>query len=260
MPPARALVTGGAGTLGQALAAQLLARGTHVVLTDLDEDALEAVRARLGHPAGLTTRVLDVTCERAWWDLAAICEATGTPIDLLVNNACLPSARRNLIAIDAAHWSSVIDVGLTGAFLGIRAFVPAMIIREHGRVLNIASLAGLGSCPQHGDYAAAKAALISVSETLRDELVDTGVRVAVACPGPIGRPVGHARQDGESDRAAGRMDPASGMAHVLDAMSAGTFYILTHSGSSEALAARTRSLRDAMACAPGDARSPAGES
>ncbi|MBB5707450.1 SDR family oxidoreductase [Sphingopyxis panaciterrulae] len=240
------MITGGAGVLGRTLARLLLDRGFEVAIADRREAALARAREWLGAPAALVCLPLDVSDARSW---NAVVEAAG-PIDFLVNNACPPSARKELLAMDADEWRAMIDTGLTGAFLGIRSFVPAMVERGGGRVLNIASLAALGAAPRHGDYAAAKAALVSLSDTLRSELAGTGVSVSVACPGAIGRPVGEGSDPAGCATSRGRMDPANGMAHVLDRAMAGDFLILTHRDSGELAALRGRELAAALAATP----------
>lgn len=244
--PSRALVTGGAGVLGRTLARLLLGRGFEVAIADRDETALRAASGWLGAPAALACLPLDVSDARSW---SAAVEAAG-PIDFLVNNACLPSARKELLAICADEWRAMIDAGLTGAFLGIRCLVPAMVERGNGRVLNIASLAALGAAPRNGDYAAAKAALVSLSDTLRSELAGTGVTVSVACPGAIGHRVGERSDPAGFAASRGRMDPASGMAHVLDRALAGDFLILTHRDGEELAALRGCELAAALAVTP----------
>ncbi|QTH21199.1 SDR family oxidoreductase [Rhizorhabdus wittichii] len=234
----RALVTGGAGTLGKALARVLLDRGMAVLLTDRDEDRLRDAIARLGHPKDLDWRVLDVADPQGWAALGEAIDADVAPIRLLVNNACPPSARRPLTEIAPADWQSLIAAGLTGPFLGVRTFAPRMAASGGGHILNIASMAALGPLPDHGDYAAAKAGLLSLSETLRIELADSGVGVSVACPGAIGHPLGHAGCAADPAAAPGRMDPVAGMGFVIDAMQAGRFLILTHGDGADAIACR----------------------
>jgi NAD(P)-dependent dehydrogenase (short-subunit alcohol dehydrogenase family) len=242
----RALVTGGAGTLGKALARVLLDRGMRVLLVDRDEDRLRDAAASLGHPEGLSWHLLDVADPRGWAALADAIDAEGPPIRLLVNNACPPSARRPLVEIDPAEWSALIGVGLTGAFLGIRNFAPRMAAAGRGHILNIASMAALGPLPDHGDYAAAKAGLLSLSETLRIELAGSGVGVSVACPGAIGHPLGHVAGVSDPAAAPGRMDPVAGMVFVVDAMLAGHFLILTHGEGAEAAARRAGEIAAAF--------------
>lgn len=243
--PARALVTGGAGTLGRALATVLLARGFAVVLADHDDARLEMARRDMRAPAGLSIRRLDVADADAWDALADEIETMDGPVTMLVNNACLPSARRPMIGIAPAEWAALIAVGLTGSFLGVRAFGARMAARGSGYILNMASLAGLCGMADHGDYAAAKAGLISLSETLRDELGPAGVRVSVACPGAIGHPLGHLGSPGDGAAAPGRMNPVSGMAGVVDAMLAGQFYIMTHPTTREVIERRNGELLSA---------------
>lgn len=249
--PARAVITGGGGTLGRALALVLLKRGISVALADQDTERLERAAQMLETPTGLTLHVLDVADEAAWLDLAAqLNRQTEAPVSLLVNNACLPSARKPILEIDARQWIAMLSVGLTGAFLGIRAFAPAMIERGHGHIINIASQAGLQGLDEHGDYAAAKAGLINLSETLRRELQPHGIEVSVACPGPIGHPLGHVAGSADPESAQGRMDPLLGMAHVVEAALAGACYVMTHSDTRSVIVPRAVALTAACDLAP----------
>ncbi|QEH81691.1 SDR family oxidoreductase [Sphingomonas sp. C8-2] len=241
----RALVTGGAGTLGKALARVLLDRGMTVLLADRDESRLRDAVVRLGRPEGLDWRILDVADPRSWAALSEAIDADAAPIRLLVNNACPPSARRPLIEIAPAEWQSLIAAGLTGPFLGVRTFAPRMAAKGGGHILNIASMAALGPLPDHGDFAAAKAGLLSLSETLAIELAGSGVGVSVACPGAIGHPLGHVAAAADPPSVPGRMDPVAGMGFVIDAMLAGHFLIMTD-GNGAAAARRGEMIRTAF--------------
>lgn len=234
----RALVTGGAGTLGRAAAVVLLEHGFHVILADRDVDALNNACDRLGRTDAVQPRLLDVASEESWAALAADLKSVDWSIDMLINNACLPSARMPVFDTDIHSWRRMIDVGLTGAFRGSRAFGPDMVGRRAGYILNVASLAALVPMAHHGDYAAAKAALFSLSESLRIELHGKGVSVSVACPSAIGHAVGHQVDHSDAPAAPGRMDPMVGMGHIIAAALAGDFFIVTHADARSAIASR----------------------
>jgi NAD(P)-dependent dehydrogenase (short-subunit alcohol dehydrogenase family) len=237
-----ALVTGGAGTLGRALATVLLEHGMTVVIADLDADRLKDAEQRLGSPPGLSSVALDVSEPAAWDRAIGKVESQHGPIALLCNNAGLASARAPLIDLPPERWSRMIAVSLTGAFLGTRAVAPRMIAAGKGHILNTASMGGLLAQKGLGEYCAAKAGVVSLSETFRAELAPQGVGVSVLCPGAIGHEVGHVPVDGEASAADGRMDPVAGMRLAIDAMLAGAFYIFTHPDGRDAVARRSERL------------------
>lgn len=174
----RALVTGAASGIGAALCGVLTQAGAQVVATDLSLEALASV------PATLRAR-LDVTEDGAFARVAAEVEtALGAPVGLLVNNAGIGLAGP-LEATSMDDWRAVVEVNLLGVARGIDAIYPAMIARRAGTIINVASGAGL--CPRPGmvAYAATKAAVVTLSTSLRAEAARHGVRVSVACPGYI---------------------------------------------------------------------------
>jgi NAD(P)-dependent dehydrogenase (short-subunit alcohol dehydrogenase family) len=223
-----ALVTGGAGTLGRALARVLLDAGMRVAIADLDEARLEAAARMLGAPEALSQIVLDVADPNDWRRAADALEARIGPIALLCNNAGVAGARAPLLDLPVERWNRMLEVNLTGVFLGARLFAPRMIAAGGGHILNTASMGGLLAQKGLGEYCAAKAGVIRLSETLHAELAPRGVGVSVLCPGAIGHPVGHAAVAGEPAAASGRMDPVEGVRIALAAMLSGEFYLFTH--------------------------------
>lgn len=236
--PPTALVTGGAGTLGQSIARNLLSRGAKVIIADLDAQRLRAARARLGAPDRLSVLTLDVSSEASWSDALAQAEARLGPIALLCNNAAVTSARQPVTDMALAAWQRAIAVNLTGVFLGARTFAPGMVARGGGYLLNVASIGGMLAQPGRGEYCAAKAGVISLSETLAAELDGTGVKVSVLCPGAIGHPVGHVFREGQASASPGRLDPAIGIRRAIGAMLAGEFYLFTEADRRDLIAAR----------------------
>src|SRR5512137_985141 len=175
-----ALVTGGAGGIGRAVARALAGAGARVVLAGRDVAALRAVELP-GPPAMAVP--LDVRDE-AGWDRAvgAVLRDLGR-LDLLVHNAGVlevgPLEARTVEAI-----RSIVDTNLTGAMLGTRAALPAL--REsRGAIVHVASLGGLVPMPFEAAYGATKAGLRHLSFSLRSELAGSGVTVSVVAPGSV---------------------------------------------------------------------------
>jgi NAD(P)-dependent dehydrogenase (short-subunit alcohol dehydrogenase family) len=248
-----AVVTGGASGIGLALCEALTAEGSSVVVADLDGPEAEAVAARLrAGGAHAVAAAVDVADPASVDALAARAVDELGHVDLVCNNAGVSTF--NLFhdqTLDDWHW--VFDVDLFGVVHGIRSFLP--ILREQGtpaHIVNTSSMGGLmGGVPFIAPYAAAKAAVISLSETLRVELAMTGspIGVSVLCPGstesnvmeserarPADRGVEHRTDDAEGMRLAIKSTftgpdglPAAAVAdRVIEVVREGGFWILSH--------------------------------
>jgi short-subunit dehydrogenase len=141
--------------------------------------------ADLGGPrAGIHAVACDVGDGEAVKRMAAtVLAAHGCP-DVLVNNAGF-AVYRTFDQSSPEEIERLIDVNLTGALRCIRAFVPAMMARGSGHLVNVASVAGLMPITPCAAYAAAKHGLVGISETLRFELQDHGIQVHLVCPGRV---------------------------------------------------------------------------
>jgi 3-hydroxybutyrate dehydrogenase len=181
-----ALVTGGSRGIGAACAQALLSRGARVTLAGRDADSLAAAQAsmRAMSPAGadIATQVLDVADEdsvRAGF--AAAAERFGR-IDILVNNAG-QAAAAPFGKTDAALWQRMLDVNLTGTFHCTQAVLPAMLEAKWGRIVNVASTAGLTGYRYTAAYTAAKHGVVGLTRALALEVATKGVTVNAVCPG-----------------------------------------------------------------------------
>lgn len=174
-----AVVTGASRGIGLAIARALLAQGAHVTLMARDTAALEAVAADLGGgSSGVAWQLLDVT------DPASVSEAFARAgaADILVNNAG-QAASSPFMRTDAAMWQRMLDVNLTGAYHCIQAALPAMLDAGWGRIVNVASTAGLTGYRYVAAYCAAKHGMVGLTRALALELAAKGITVNAVCPG-----------------------------------------------------------------------------
>lgn len=176
---AHALITGGGTGIGAAIAARLGDAGARITLVGRRPEPLEEVADRLPDAHAVP---FDVTDEARVGDgLGTATERFG-PIDILVNNAgaaeSSPFERTTLNT-----WRAVLDVNLTGAFLVSRAVLPGMIEHGWGRIVSIASTAGLKGYAYVAAYCAAKHGVIGMTRSLALEVVQKGVTVNAICPG-----------------------------------------------------------------------------
>jgi NAD(P)-dependent dehydrogenase (short-subunit alcohol dehydrogenase family) len=171
-----AIVTGASRGIGLAIARTLHTHGARVTLMARDADALRAAALELG---GATSwQVADVT------DQASVLEAFARAgaADILVNNAGQASSSP-FMKTDAALWQRMLDANLNGAFHCIQAALPAMLDAGWGRIVNVASTAGLTGYRYVAAYCAAKHGLVGLTRALALELASKGITVNAVCPG-----------------------------------------------------------------------------
>jgi NAD(P)-dependent dehydrogenase (short-subunit alcohol dehydrogenase family) len=172
--PRRALVTGGAKGIGLAIARRLAQEGVSLALLGRDRDALQAASGELK----AAYQVADVTEPEV---LVAAIARLG-PCDILVNNAGAASSQPFLKST-LQDWNAMIAVNLTATVAACQAVLPHMIARGWGRIVNIASTAGLKGYAYTAAYSAAKHGVIGLTHSLAIEFVQTGVTVNAVCPG-----------------------------------------------------------------------------
>jgi NAD(P)-dependent dehydrogenase (short-subunit alcohol dehydrogenase family) len=262
-PDRVAVVTGAASGIGRALGEAFAAAGSSVVLADLDgaeaEAAAGAIRASGGDARAVAVDVADAAdVER----LAATTLELFGRVDVVCNNAGVSTF--NLLGDQTLDdWRWVVGVNFWGVVHGVQTFVPIMRRQgTPGHIVNTASIAGLLSGVSFiGPYSATKVAVVSISETLAQELAldRTPIGVSVLCPSSVdtrvmeserGRPpelgTEHRTETAESVRLAIRssftgptgLTPAAVAGRVLEAIRAGRFWIITHPGERPAVAAR----------------------
>lgn len=179
-PWKRALVTGASSGIGRAIAEQLAAAGTALVVVARDTARLDALAAEL--PVEVDVLTADLGDPDAVGAVADRLRSDDEPVDLLVNNAGLGFARPTLQTSDADD-ELTIAVNVVALHRLTRAAGQAMTDRGGGTILNVSSIAGDMPGPQSGTYNATKAFVTSFSEALHSQLKDQGVTVTALCPG-----------------------------------------------------------------------------
>lgn len=177
----RVLITGAGSGLGRACALAFAAKGARVAVTDMRVDAAEETANLLEAKGAATVALaLDVTSEESFAAAVSAIHAAWGGIDVLVNNAGVATAG-TVEESPIKQWDWVFDINVLGCVRGARAVIPMMKAQAGGHIVNVASFAGIANPPAMASYNAAKAAVISLSETLRYE-VFPDIGVSVACP------------------------------------------------------------------------------
>lgn len=178
-----ALITGAGNGLGHAITASLAAAGARVVMVGRDESRLRAAATRVDTSRGVRTATCDVSDPDS---VARLDEAVrDEDISILVNNAGIPGPVKPLVDIGVDEWNEVFGTNVRGMFLMCRAFVPRMVTRGHGDVINLASVSGKRPLVNRTPYCASKMAVIGLTTTLATEVGKKGVNVNSLSPGPV---------------------------------------------------------------------------
>ena len=180
-----AVVTGGSQGLGLAIARRLLEDGANLCIWDISTEGLAAAAAALGHKDRVRTAVVDVASETAVMQARDQIEAQFGRVSILVNNAGISGPHCPTWELSLDDWQNVISVNMTGVFLCCKAFTPAMLEADYGRIINIASVAGKEGSPSINAYSTSKAGVIGFTKTLGRELARTRITVNCVTPAAI---------------------------------------------------------------------------
>lgn len=173
----RAVVTGGGGGLGRAIATALAGKGAAITVVDLEPSLAEL-------PDGWQGVAVDLGAVGAQAELAALAGRLG-PVDIVVANAGLVPPWRGLAELDPEEWASVMAVNVWGVAATLGAFARALAASGRGAAVVMASINGYRASPKQALYTASKHAVIGVMRTAALELGPQGVRVNALAPGPI---------------------------------------------------------------------------
>jgi len=180
-----ALITGASKGLGKQMAESLAAAGASIALVARNADLLAGVQSGIRAAGGnAETFVGDVTSESDVARLASdVRSLLGAP-DILINNAGI-NVRKPIHEFTLEEWNRVLGTNLNGPFLCCRAFVPAMIEKKFGRILNMTSIMSHVSLPGRAAYSATKAGLLGMTKALALELAPHNITVNGISPGPF---------------------------------------------------------------------------
>ena len=182
-----ALVTGAGNGLGRAIARHLASRGVRVVLAGRRPEPLEETAALVA-AEGTAGRVACVDQADPGSVSALAREVADEEISILVNNAGVPGQVAPLWEIEPHDWDAVFHVNVRGIYLACRAFLPPMIARRGGQVINLASVSGKRPLAGRTPYCASKMAVLGLTTTLAAEVGEYGITVNSLSPGPVNGP------------------------------------------------------------------------
>ena len=185
-----ALITGASSGIGEALAQRFARAGFDLVLVARSAATLRAQAQALAAAHGIRAwpAPADLSRPGAAHALAAAMKRARRPIDVLVNNAGMLE-HGSFVEMPAKRHRELIELNVAGLTDMLAQFVPGMVARGRGRVLNLASMAAFQPVPSLATYAATKAYVLSLTESLSEELKDSGVSVTALCPGITATPM-----------------------------------------------------------------------
>jgi NADP-dependent 3-hydroxy acid dehydrogenase YdfG len=201
------VITGASSGIGEATARAFAAAGHPLLLLARRTAPME----ELGLPDTMSIAV-DVTNRQDLTDAINLAETKFGPVDAMINNAGV-MLLGNFAKQDPAEWEKMFDVNVKGMLNGIHAVAAGMIERKAGSIINISSIAGIKSFPNHVAYVGSKFAVSGLSENLREELAPHGVRVITIEPGAVETPlISHTTDE---DIKSGYAEWKTGMGGVL---------------------------------------------
>ena len=226
-----ALVTGASAGIGKALAEELAAGGTHLLLTARRRDRLEELASLLRSKFQIQAEIFEADLSRpsAPQEIFNFAQEKGIAIDLLINNAGFGQFGE-LTAVDTQRLLDMVQVNCTAVLHLTRLFLPQMIARRRGDVLIVASTASFQAVPYISTYAATKVFDLYLAEGLAEEMKPHGIRVCALCPGTTQSEFHEVA--GHPSHSKGRQETAEKVAKTgLRALAAGKSYVISGLGN-----------------------------
>ena len=182
-----AIVTGGGGGIGGAMAQRFSREGAKVALVDIDGAAAARCAQQIAPGGNVLSHVADVTNKQAVVEFVAATLDCWGRVDILVNVAG-GAERKPVIEMTANDWDRVVDTNLKSVFLCCQAVLPVMVKQRYGKIVNISSIYGFTGNVTRSSYAAAKAAVAAFTKSLALEHIRDGLNINAIAPGRIETP------------------------------------------------------------------------
>ncbi|MBI3004221.1 MAG: SDR family oxidoreductase [Ignavibacteriales bacterium] len=197
------LITGASSGIGLACARKFAEHGTRLIVAARRKDRLDQLIKDLQKKHGTESYILelDVRDKEAVEKTINNLPSEWKTIDVLVNNAGLSRGLDRVHEAKVEDWEEMIDTNIKGLLYVTRAVLPGMVKRNSGMVINIGSIAGFQPYPKGNVYSATKAAVDSLTDSLRMELVDTAIRICTVDPGLVETEFSLVRYRGDAERA-----------------------------------------------------------
>ena len=181
-----ALITGASVGIGRATAIEMAKEGAKLILLDINEETLAALKQELAaYTADTLTYPCDISRQERVNEVIADALKIFGKVDILVNNAALWRDRSAFVDVDMEVWKKYFDINVHGTAYVTQAVLPGMLEREWGRIINVASVAGVYGNAKMACYSATKGAVISFTKALAKEVSEKGVLVNAVSPGSV---------------------------------------------------------------------------
>lgn len=181
-----ALITGAAAGIGKATAITFAEKGAKVVIVDVDAEKLERTKAKIKEiGADVLSYVCDISNQERVNEVTEDVLKNFGKIDILVNNAAIFRCYSDFLSTSIDEWKKFIDVNIMGIVYFTKAVLPQMIENGYGKIVNVASVAGVYGNANMAHYSATKGAVISMTKALAKEVIDKGITVNCVSPGSV---------------------------------------------------------------------------
>ena len=181
-----ALITGAAVGIGRATAIVMAQNGAKLVLVDINGEKLDDLKKELSaYTDKVLTFVCDVSDEEAVYKVVKESLNVFGKIDILINNAALWRSWSSFLDTPTEEWKKYIDINVMGTVYFTKAVLPSMLENEWGRIINVASVAGVYGNANMAHYSATKGAIIAFTKALAKEVTDKGILVNSVSPGSV---------------------------------------------------------------------------